>query len=88
MTQRYMHLCPAALDAAIRLLEQPSGHAKTATDTRSVGDILETAERSNSHGVVELPALPSESVETLAAWCGGFSHHSVQVRFEVVDAPP
>ena len=25
MTQRYMHLSPAALDAAIRLLEQPSG---------------------------------------------------------------
>jgi site-specific recombinase XerD len=23
MTQRYMHLTPAALDAAIRLLEQP-----------------------------------------------------------------
>jgi hypothetical protein len=25
MTQRYMHLTPAALDAAIRLLEQPNG---------------------------------------------------------------
>ena len=25
MTQRYMHLSPAALDAAIRLLEQPAG---------------------------------------------------------------
>ncbi len=24
MTQRYMHLSPAALDAAIRLLEEPS----------------------------------------------------------------
>ena len=25
MTQRYMHLSPAALDSAIRLLDQPSG---------------------------------------------------------------
>ncbi len=25
MTRRYMHLSPAALDAAIRLLEQPAG---------------------------------------------------------------
>jgi site-specific recombinase XerD len=25
MTQRYMHLSPAALDAAIRLLERPAG---------------------------------------------------------------
>jgi len=25
MTQRYMHLTPAALDAAIRLLEEPNG---------------------------------------------------------------
>ena len=25
MTQRYMHLSPAALDAAIRLLEEPAG---------------------------------------------------------------
>ena len=28
MTQRYMHLSPAALDAAIRLLEEPAGPAK------------------------------------------------------------
>ncbi len=27
MTQRYMHLSPAALDAAIRLLEEPGGPA-------------------------------------------------------------
>jgi site-specific recombinase XerD len=27
MTQRYMHLSPAALDAAIRLLEEPAGSA-------------------------------------------------------------
>jgi integrase len=35
MTQRYMHLSPAALDAAIRLLDRPSGD-------QSFGDILET----------------------------------------------
>jgi integrase len=35
MTQRYMHLSPAALDAAISLLERPSGD-------QSCGDILET----------------------------------------------
>jgi hypothetical protein len=36
MTQRYMHLSPATLDAAISLLEQPSG-------VQSRGDIVETA---------------------------------------------
>jgi integrase len=36
MTQRYMHLSPAALDAAISLLEQPSG-------VQGRGDIVETA---------------------------------------------
>jgi site-specific recombinase XerD len=36
MTQRYMHLSPAALDAAIRLLDRPSG-------VQSCGDILATA---------------------------------------------
>jgi len=35
MTQRYMHLSPAALDAAIGLLERPSGE-------QSRGDILAT----------------------------------------------
>jgi integrase len=35
MTQRYMHLSPAALDGAIRLLDQPS-------TVQSLGDILET----------------------------------------------
>ena len=35
MTQRYMHLSPAALDAAIGLLERPSGE-------QSCGDILAT----------------------------------------------
>jgi integrase len=36
MTQRYMHLSPAALDSAIRLLDQPPA-------VKSLGDILETA---------------------------------------------
>jgi hypothetical protein len=36
-TQRYMHLSPAALDSAIRLLECSGVR-------RSVGDILETGE--------------------------------------------
>jgi hypothetical protein len=35
MTQRYMHLSPAALDSAIRLLDQPSG-------ITSLGDLGET----------------------------------------------
>jgi integrase len=35
MTQRYMHLSPAALDSAIRLLDQTSGVTK-------FGDILAT----------------------------------------------
>jgi site-specific recombinase XerD len=49
MTQRYMHLSPAALDAAIRLLEQPAGPAHAGqyvADARqtvqSFGDMLET----------------------------------------------
>ena len=37
-TQRYMHLSPAALDAAIRLLDQTSPLPAT-------GDILETGDR-------------------------------------------
>ena len=37
MTQRYMHLSPAALDAAIGLLERPSGD-------QSCGDILADGE--------------------------------------------
>jgi len=36
MTQRYMHLSPAALDSAIRLLDQLPA-------VKSLGDILETA---------------------------------------------
>jgi integrase len=42
MTQRYMHLSPAALDSAIRLLEQPSGPAKAGPHVRSFGDVVET----------------------------------------------
>jgi site-specific recombinase XerD len=38
MTQRYMHLSPAALDAAIRLLDAPQNAA-------NCGDIVETAVR-------------------------------------------
>ena len=45
MTQRYMHLSPAALDSAIRLLEQPSGMSPTARAVQSFGDILETGRR-------------------------------------------
>jgi len=40
-TQRYMHLSPAALDGAIRLLED-SG------EPRRFGDMLETADRENA----------------------------------------
>src|SRR5688572_8057826 len=40
MTQRYMHLSPAALDAAIQLLEQPAGRTQA---MQEVGDSLETA---------------------------------------------
>jgi len=36
-SQRYMHLSPAALDSAIRLLERPNR-------TRTFGDMLETAD--------------------------------------------
>ena len=39
-TQRYMHLGPAALDAAIRLLESPGVPSNR-------GDILETEESEN-----------------------------------------
>ena len=37
-TQRYMHLSPAAIEGAIRLLDQPS-------PDRRRGDIVETADR-------------------------------------------
>ena len=52
MTQRYMHLSPAALDNAIRLLEEPAGPAKAghydSETTRAVqnfGDGVETGSR-------------------------------------------
>ncbi len=38
MTQRYMHLSPAALDAAIRLLEQPAGPPQVGHAVQSFGD--------------------------------------------------
>jgi len=43
MTQRYMHLSPAALDAAIRLLEQPAGPVSPGHYVGGRGDIVETA---------------------------------------------
>ena len=43
MTQRYMHLSPAALDAAIRLLEQPAGPPQVGRAVQSFGDGVETA---------------------------------------------
>ena len=44
MTQRYMHLSPAALDAAIGPLDRPSGESK------SCGDILERRQIERSFG--------------------------------------
>jgi len=52
MTQRYMHLSPAALDAAIRLLEQPAGAARSGRDgaeamdgPKDFGNRVETGRR-------------------------------------------
>jgi integrase len=42
MTQRYMHLSPAALDSAIRLLEQPAGSAQITRVDQNFGDVVET----------------------------------------------
>ncbi len=42
MTQRYMHLSPAALDAAIRLLEQPAGATQVNRAVQNFGDGVET----------------------------------------------
>ena len=48
-TQRYMHLSPAAIEGAIRLLDQPSpakaGHYVQPKPVHGFGDILETADR-------------------------------------------
>jgi integrase len=38
MTQRYRHLSPAALDAAIRLLEEPEGPSPAGRGLQSFGD--------------------------------------------------
>ena len=43
MTQRYMHLSPAALDSAIRLLEQPAGPATNGP--KDFGNMVETGRR-------------------------------------------
>ena len=40
-TQRYMHLSPAALESAIRLLDQPISSVETA-DLRSVSTVERT----------------------------------------------
>jgi integrase len=52
MTQRYMHLSPAALDSAIRLLEQPAGPARSgrevpepAVGPKDFGNMVETGRR-------------------------------------------
>jgi hypothetical protein len=52
MTQRYMHLSPAALDAAIRLLEQQAGAARSGRDVgeatdgpNDFGNMVETGRR-------------------------------------------
>jgi len=65
MTQRYMHLSPAALDAAIRLLEQPAGPAHaghSVADARqtvqSFGDMLETG-LLHSGRCLRLPQMPN-----------------------------
>jgi len=42
MTQRYMHLSPAALDAAIRLLEEPAGTLQAGRGLQDFGDVGET----------------------------------------------
>ena len=39
---RYRHLSPAAVDAAIRLLEQPAGATQVNRDVQSFGDGVET----------------------------------------------
>jgi site-specific recombinase XerD len=44
MTQRCMHLSPAALDSAIRLLEQPAGPA---IGPKDFGNMVETGGRKN-----------------------------------------
>ena len=50
MTQRYMHLSPAALDAAIRLLEEPPGPVGVKTSrVRLKGDTTHALTNSWRH---------------------------------------
>jgi len=51
MTQRYMHLSPAALDAAIRLLEEPAGPPMAGRTVQSFGDGVETARRPQKRSI-------------------------------------
>ena len=51
MTQRYMHLSPAALDAAIRLLEEPAGPTQAGRGLQSFGDGVETASRDEKRSI-------------------------------------
>ena len=43
-TQRYMHLSPAAIEGAIRLLEMPGPAEAGPHEENARGDILETAD--------------------------------------------
>jgi hypothetical protein len=56
-TQRYMHLSPAALDAAIRLLESHAGPAKAGHYVS--GDVDQRGDISNDVGVVKTDRLRS-----------------------------
>ncbi len=51
MTQRYMHLSPAALDAAIRLLEEPAGRLQAGRGVQDFGDVGETAPRDEKRSI-------------------------------------
>ena len=46
-----MHLSPAALDAAIRLLEEPAGRSQTLRGLQSFGDLGETASRTEKRSM-------------------------------------
>lgn len=43
MTPRYRHLRPAAMDAAIRLLDDPAGRLQAGRGVQDFGDMGETA---------------------------------------------
>ena len=55
-TQRYMHLSPAALESAIRLLDQPFA-------APSFGDILETRSADRPHGSGQIVEAAGTGVE-------------------------